>query len=79
MKLVESLRTRTRALKVADLAEMFGVTPQHVYRLAASGKIPSFRISGSVRFDPGDVAAWLQEKRGPVAPVQRRGSQTIAA
>lgn len=78
MKLVDSLRTRTRALKVADLAEMFGVTAQHVYRLAASGKIPSFRIAGSVRFDPGDVALWLQETQGQRISVQRIGSQRAA-
>jgi excisionase family DNA binding protein len=78
MKLIDSLRSRTRALKVADLAEMFGVTPQHVYKLAASGKIPSFRISGSVRFDPGDVAAWLQEKQGTMHSVGRSDSPRAA-
>jgi excisionase family DNA binding protein len=52
MKLIETLQRRTGALKVRDIAELFGVTPQHIYKMAASGKIPSFRISGSVRFDP---------------------------
>ncbi|MGH9683002.1 MAG: helix-turn-helix domain-containing protein [Candidatus Acidiferrales bacterium] len=66
MKLIETLKNRTGALKVADLAELFGVTPQYIYKMAASGDIPSFRISGSVRFDPGEVAAWLQERRAPV-------------
>lgn len=79
MTLVESLRSRTRALKVADLAELFGVTRQHVYKMAASGKIPSFRISGSVRFDPGDVAAWLQEKQGLIPAAHRIRSQRAAA
>ncbi len=78
MKLVDSLRTRTRALKVADLAEMFGVSPQHVYKLAASGRIPSFRVSGAVRFDPGDVASWLQDKQGPVDSIRRTGTQRAA-
>jgi len=32
-------------------------TPQHIYKMAASGSIPSFRISGSVRFDPDEVAS----------------------
>jgi len=65
MKLVEILKSRTGALKVAEVAELFGVTPQHIYKMAASGRIPSFRISGSVRFDPDEVAAWLKEKQAP--------------
>ena len=65
MRLVERLKNRTGALRVAEVAELFGVTPQHIYRMAAGGRIPSFRISGSVRFDPEDVASWLEEKQGP--------------
>jgi excisionase family DNA binding protein len=67
MKLIETLRSRTGALKVAEVAELFGVTPQHIYRMAANGSIPSFRISGSVRFDPDEMAAWLKEKQAPSA------------
>jgi len=33
--------------------------------MAASGSIPSFRISVSVRFDPDAVATWLNEKQAP--------------
>lgn len=79
MKLVETLKSRTGALKVAELAKLFGVTPQHVYKMAASGSIPSFRIQGSVRFDPDDVAAWLQEKQAPAAATRRIGSTRVAA
>ncbi|MGH9762664.1 MAG: helix-turn-helix domain-containing protein [Blastocatellia bacterium] len=79
MKLIETLKNRTGALKVADLAELFGVTPQHIYKMAASGRIPSFRVSGSVRFDPGEVAAWLKEKQAPVAASRRMGSSRVAA
>jgi excisionase family DNA binding protein len=68
MRLVETLKSRTGALKVAEVAKLFGVTPQHIYKMAASGRIPSFRISGSVRFDPDEVAAWHREKQGPASP-----------
>jgi len=33
--------------------------------MAASGSIPWFRISGSVRFDPDEVATWSNEKQAP--------------
>lgn len=60
MKLVERLENRTGALRVAEL---FGVTPQHIYKMAASGSISSFRVLGSVRFDPDEVAACLEGKQ----------------
>jgi len=53
-------------------------TPQHIYKMAASGSIPSFRISGSVRFDPDEVASWLKEKQPPAAS-RRIGSSRVAA
>ena len=79
MKLVEILKSRTGALKVAEVAELFGVTPQHIYKMAASGRIPSFRISGSVRFDPDELAAWLIEKQAPAAASRRIASPRVVA
>lgn len=79
MKLVERLKNKTGALKVAEVAELFGVTPQQIYKMAASGRIPSFRISGSVRFDPGEVAAWLQQKQTPILTSHRAASTVVAA
>ena len=62
MKLLEDLSKKSAALKVAEVAQMFGVTPQHIYKMAASGKLPSFRVAGAVRFDPDDLAQWLAKK-----------------
>jgi excisionase family DNA binding protein len=63
MRLVESLRSRTSALKVAEIARILGVTPQQIYQMAASGSIPSFRVRGSLRFDPDEVASLPQGKQ----------------
>jgi len=79
VRLIETLESRTEALKVGEVAKLFGVTPQHIYRMAANGSIPSFRISGSVRFDPNEVAAWLKEKQAPAAASRRIGSPRVAA
>ncbi|HEY1467723.1 MAG TPA: helix-turn-helix domain-containing protein [Candidatus Acidoferrum sp.] len=79
MKLVETLKSKTGALKVKEIASLLGVTPQHIYKMAASGTIPSFRISGSVRFDPDVVAAWLQDKQTPAGAPRRIGSTRVAA
>lgn len=66
MELVERLEAGSSALKARDLAELFGVTQQHIYKLAARGVIPSFRLGTSVRFDPASVAEWLRSKMSPV-------------
>ena len=79
MKLVETLKSRTGALKVAEIAKLLSVTPQHIYKMAARGSIPSIRISGSVRFDPDEVAAWLQRKRAPGDAPNRIGASRVAA
>jgi excisionase family DNA binding protein len=79
MKLIDTLKSKTGALRVAEIAKLLGVTPQHIYRMAANGSIPSFRISGSVRFDPDDVAAWLQGKQTPTTAPRRIGSSRVAA
>ncbi len=49
------------ALTVSELAEILNVSRAFLYRLAASGKVPSLRVGAAVRFDPISVAAWLQK------------------
>jgi excisionase family DNA binding protein len=49
------------ALTVSELAEILNVSRAFLYRLAASGGVPSFRVGGAVRFDPTSVAAWLRK------------------
>jgi excisionase family DNA binding protein len=70
MKLLEELEKRSSALKVAEVAAMFGVTPQHIYKMAASGELPSFRVAGAVRFDPQDLALWLTRKAPRTAVIE---------
>jgi excisionase family DNA binding protein len=79
MKLIETLRGKTGALKVPEVAKLLGVTPQHIYKMAASGSIPSFRISGAIRFDPEDVASWLLGKQSPAKTPPRIAPPRIAA
>ncbi len=65
MRLIEILEGRKQALRVSEVANLFSVTPQHIYKMAASGKLPSFRISGAIRFDPQDLVNWLKAKQNP--------------
>ena len=73
-KVLKKLESSERALKATELATILGVTRQHVYKMAAQGTIPSFRIGAAVRFDPGLIAEWLRRKmpRQIIAPEAQR-------
>ena len=65
MNLADHLDGRTNALTVSDVAELLNISERQVYKLAAENRIPSFKIGGSVRFDPAAFAAWLRQKIEP--------------
>jgi excisionase family DNA binding protein len=73
MSLVEVVREKQEALRVRDLARLLGVSSQQIYKMAASGEIPSFKVANAVRFDPHETAEWLKE-RYPVRSVEVRFS-----
>jgi excisionase family DNA binding protein len=53
-------------LTVDELAAVLRCQPEKVYRLAARGVIPSYKIEGRRLFDPADVSAFLTTCReGP--------------
>jgi excisionase family DNA binding protein len=73
-KIIQALEARDGAMRARELAKLLGVTRQHVYKMAADGAIPSFRVGASVRFDPTLVAEWLRRKmpKPVVAPERPR-------
>jgi excisionase family DNA binding protein len=62
MRLIEILENRKDALKVAEVAKMLGVTPQHIYKMAKAGLIPCFHVRGAVRFCTADLAEWIKQE-----------------
>jgi predicted DNA-binding transcriptional regulator AlpA len=52
MKLIEILENRKEALKVAEVAKMLGVTPQHIYKMAKAGLIPCSMLEVQSVFAP---------------------------
>lgn len=61
MTLPDELEQRTRALTVEEVAELFSLSKQQMYKLVAAERVPYFRIAGSIRFDPGVLSQWLRE------------------
>jgi len=74
MSLIAQLEGETRVLRARDVAKLFQVTPQHVYKMAAGGRLPSFRLAGAIRFDPHELANWLR-KAQPTSYLQEQSNQ----
>jgi excisionase family DNA binding protein len=75
---LKSLASRIKgiqhALTADELAELLSVSRLTILRRAKKGTIPSFRIGGSVRFDPAAISRWLLASTGMQsmsAPVKR--------
>lgn len=64
-----------RLLDIDQLAQHLGVTSRHVRRLVAEKRVPYLKWRRFIRFDPAEIAAWLDTARRPEAgplPTLRR-------
>lgn len=52
-----------RLVSIADVAELLGVEVRHVRRLVQERRIPYVKWGHLLRFDPIDVARWVDEHR----------------
>jgi excisionase family DNA binding protein len=72
-------------LDVHALAEHLGNSTRHVRRLVAERRIPYLKVGGFIRFDPAEIAHWLDEQRQPSIPDavtawrQRRSASALPA
>ena len=58
-------------LTADELAAVLRCKPEKVYRLAASGELPSYKVEGRRLFEQGEVARWLEGRR-IAGPGERR-------
>jgi Helix-turn-helix domain len=66
MQIIETLENRKDAVKVSELARLLSVTPKHIYKTRAAGRIPgAFRVNRALRFDPQILAEWLKGELMP--------------
>lgn len=56
------LERRRKALTVKELADAVNLSAKQIYELVRKSYIPSYRIAGSIRFDPKLVADWLRKQ-----------------
>jgi len=53
-------------LTADELAAIFRCQPEKVYRLAARGELPSYKVEGRRLFDEAEVARWLEARHSGV-------------
>jgi len=58
-----------------QVAEVLGVHENWVYDQAVGGDLPSYKIGGARRFDPGEVRGWVAEHRE--AELQRQAPHRV--
>jgi len=52
-------------LTMDQLAQRLGVTRRHVRRLVDERRVPFLRVGRFIRFDPAQIADWLNSNRVP--------------
>jgi excisionase family DNA binding protein len=62
MTLVEQLRSKKKALTVEELADILCIAIRTLYKEVEDDHIPYFRVRTSIRFDPHQIADWLEGK-----------------
>ncbi|MHB8243725.1 MAG: helix-turn-helix domain-containing protein [Acidimicrobiales bacterium] len=55
--------TLPQLLTIDQLAERLGVTVRHIRRLVAERRVPFLKVGRLIRFDPAEIALWLDEAR----------------
>ena len=63
MTTTDSPWTRGRLLSVEDVADQLGVNVRHVRRLVQQRRLPFIKWGRLLRFDPVDVAQFMDEHR----------------
>jgi excisionase family DNA binding protein len=51
--------TLPHLLTIEELADHLGVTVRHVRRLIAENRVPYVKWRHFIRFDPAEIASWL--------------------
>ena len=57
--------------RAKDVATLLRTSVSHVYRAAARGDIPSYRVGSLVRFRMSEIEAWLAQRRPDASEATR--------
>lgn len=66
-------KQQAQILTITEVAEYLKVAERTIYRLAASKKIPAFKVGGAWRFAKADIERWIREQT--ISTGDNRGSE----
>lgn len=66
--LPEQIERQPDALTIPWLAKKLACSQQLLYRMAETGKLPSFRVGSLIRLSPVATAAWLRTRQCGAIP-----------
>ena len=61
--LIQKLRASKGLLTINEVAELLGFHPVSIRNWVRTGKLPAVRIAGQWRFDPAELAGWVEARR----------------
>ena len=62
-------------LTIDEVAAYLKAGKRTVYRLAASGKLPAFKLGGTWRFRRGDLNQWIASRVGKTSADDDEGAE----
>lgn len=62
-------------LTIDEVAAYLRASKRTVYRLAASSKLPAFKLGGTWRFRRGDLDKWIASSIGKTIVVDDEGAE----
>jgi excisionase family DNA binding protein len=79
MTLAEQVRAIKHALSVVDLARLLQLDDETIRRHVRKNRIPYFKVGMAIRFDPDQLADWLEDK-SPIdlSPLNRTALSMIS-
>jgi excisionase family DNA binding protein len=70
--LLTEIEGRKTALTIKEVAKLLNVSSETVRRLAQKKQLPSFKVGGSVRFNPASLGYWLRSRDALAAKSSKR-------
>ena len=60
---VTMMKRRPGMITATEAAQLTGLARRTIYALAEQGRIPHYRIGSALRFDPVELAEWLERQK----------------
>lgn len=61
--LAETIRARRKAIKIEEVADILSLSQTTLYDWVRTRQIPSYRMGTTIRFDPKELADWLDKRK----------------